>query len=34
MTRTGRVDDERLRADFPALMARIDAGRTAGEAQP
>lgn len=25
MTRTGRVDDERLRRDFPALMQRIDA---------
>lgn len=29
MTRTGRVDDERLRKDYPALMAQIDKARGA-----
>jgi 2-polyprenyl-6-methoxyphenol hydroxylase-like FAD-dependent oxidoreductase len=32
MTRTGRVDDKRLREEFPALMERLDTGRVAAKA--
>lgn len=32
MTRTGRVDAERLRAQFPALMAELAAGGVTGDA--
>jgi 2-polyprenyl-6-methoxyphenol hydroxylase-like FAD-dependent oxidoreductase len=32
MTRTGRVDDKRLREQFPALMERLDASRSAAKA--